>query len=492
MAGNLSGAFRNEPFLIGGETRAAPCYPFNMVTEFSRSRLADLLVDPREDLDFEIKNWLDLKGSNHDKATLAKAVLALANHGGGFIALGLTETHAGIVEAPERPATLDGYGQDLINGIVQKYCDPPFHCSVHIVPDEAGALFPIVHVPGGHRVPVRACRAGPNGKVVQSDAIYIRKPGPRSETPQTALEWDGILARCLRNRRDEMLDQIRDLVTGVVPQVDEPVETDRLEDWIASGIERWNRLVQGLPEGAGPRFPHGHFCFAYEIRGERRQFGPADVPALLRASAVRHTGWPPFWYPTREGIEPYPMDGAVECWLGNDPRRSLKEHDAAHSDFWRIHPEGLAFLLRGYQEDTMEEKPLGPTRIGPATAFDISLPVWRVGEAMLHAQSLAAKLFEGPTSIRFMARYSGLDGRCLISVDPSRSLPHGQVARQHSISLVTHVEAQAIDANLPEIVHPFWHLFTPCSISSISQCNSWWMSWFVCARAISSSLYWVR
>ena len=433
--------------------RATPCYLSDMATEISRERLADLLVDPRENLDFEIKNWLDLQGSNSDRAILAKAVLALANHGGGFIALGLTETQAGAVEAAERPPTLDGYSQDLINGIVQKYCDPPFHCPVHIVSNATGALFPIVLVPGGHRVPVRARSAGPHGNSVKSDAIYIRKPGPRSETPRTALEWDDLLARCLNNRRDELFDQIRDLIGGAVPQIDERPTPDRLDEWIDSGFERWRGLAQGLSEAAGPRFPHGHYCFAYEIRGERRQVAPAELPALLQASTVRHTGWPPFWYPTRAGTEPYPIDGAVECWLGDDPRRSLKELDAAHSDFWRIHPDGLAFLLRGYQEDAMEEAS-GPARIGPATALDVTLPIWRVGETMLHAQSLAAKLFDGPTTINFVARYSGLDGRRLMSIDPSRSLPHGRVARQRSISLSTHVETQTIDTNLPEIVHP--------------------------------------
>jgi len=82
-----------------------------MPQEITRERLADLLIDPREDLDFEVKNWLNLQGSNEDKATFAKAVLALANHGGGFIALGLLETDVGIVEAEGRPATLDGYSQ---------------------------------------------------------------------------------------------------------------------------------------------------------------------------------------------------------------------------------------------------------------------------------------------------------------------------------------------------------------------------------------------
>jgi predicted HTH transcriptional regulator len=71
----------------------------NMPIEITNERLSDLLVDPRERLDFEVKNWLDLQVSNEDKATFAKAVLALANHGGGFIALGLVETDNGIIEA---------------------------------------------------------------------------------------------------------------------------------------------------------------------------------------------------------------------------------------------------------------------------------------------------------------------------------------------------------------------------------------------------------
>lgn len=421
----------------------------------SRERLADLLVAPREDLDCEIKNWLDLQGSNDDKATFAKAVLALANHGGGFVVLGLVETNAGIVEAEGRPITLDGYSQDLINGIVQNYSDPSFHCAVHIVANPVDRVFPIVVVPGGHRVPVRARRAGPNGNTVQNNAIYIRKPGPRSETPQSAQDWDDLLARCLQNRRDEMFDQIRDLITGAVPQVEQPPEPARLNEWIGSGRARWKDLVGALPDGVGARLPHGRYCIAYEIVGERRQMAPARFPEVLRASVVRHTGWPPFWYPTRAGIEPYLIDGSVECWLGGDPQTSLGDQDAAHSDFWRIHPDGLAFLLRGYQEDGSDVQRSGRPPTPPASVFDITLPVWRIGETLLHARSLAANLFEGPTTIKFVANYEGLAGRSLVSINNRRHIWNSRIAHQDSISLNTHIDAQAIEPNLPEIIHPF-------------------------------------
>ncbi len=422
--------------------------------EISLERIADLLVDPREDLDFEVKNWLDLENSNKDKATFAKAVLAISNHGGGFIALGLLETDERIVEAEGRPATLDGYSQNLINAIVHNYCDPPFHCAVHIVPNPTGALFPIVIVPGQHRVPIRARRAGPNGNIVANNAIYVRKPGPRSETPHSAQDWDDLLARCLRNRRDEMFDQIRDLIYGAVPQIEQPAMPARLDEWIRIGIERWRKLVEPLPANVGPRLPHGHYCFAYEVLGERQQIAPAHFPEVLRASVVRHSRWPPFWYPARDGIKPYPIDGGVECWLGGDSQIPVHDRDAGHADFWRIHPEGLAFLLVGFREDG--EDPILPTgaRISPKAVFDINQPIWRIGETLLHARNLAANLFEGPTTVRFQATYSGLAGRSLVSMDSRRDVRLVRVARQDSIALSTHVDVQSIGPNLPEVVHP--------------------------------------
>ena len=414
----------------------------------SHERLTSLLVSPREDLDCEVKNWFDLQGSSDDKATFAKAVLAIANHGGGFIILGLVEADAGVLEAEGRPATFDAYSQDQVNGIVHNYCDPPFHCAVHFVANPAGAVFPIIVVPGGHRVPIRARRAGPNGNTVQNNTIYIRRPGPRSEMPQSAQDWDDLLGRCLRNRRDEMFDQIRDLITGAVPQLEQPPEPARLDEWISSARTRWNGLIEALPQEDGARFPHGRYCIAYEIVGDPKQILPAQFPEILRASVVRHTGWPPFWYPTRAGIEPYPIDGVVECWLGGEGG------DAAHSDFWRIHPDGLACLMRGYQEDGGDIQRPGQANIPANSVFDVTLPVWRVGEVLLHAGRLAANLFEGSTTIRFSATYEGLAGRSLVSLNGRRAMWDKRVAHQDAITVNTYIDAHAIDPNLPEIVHP--------------------------------------
>ena len=426
-------------------------------------RLRDLLMEPTERLDFEAKSWLDLKNSNADKATLAKAIIALANHGGGYVVIGWAEEEGRLMEAKGRPATLDGYSQDQINGIVQKYCDPPFQCGVSVTPDEADRLFPIVYVPGGHRTPVRARRASPDGRTVKDNEIYMRKPGPRSETPRTSREWDELLGRCLRNRRNEMLDQIRHLFTGDTALAEEAGGQKRLDEWMEGAFKRWKRLVGRLPDFVGPRLAHGHYSIAYEILdGEKRETG-TGFQEVLQRSVVRHTGWPPFWYPTREGIEPYSMDGSTECWLGGDSQARAEEIDGHHSDFWRIHPDGLAFLLRGYQEDAKGVQQVSGIETGPGTMFDITRPIWRVGEAMLHARSLAKNLFDGATTIRFVAEYTGLRGRSLVSLNPHREVWDRRIAQQESIRRSTHVETKAIDPNLPEIVHglltPLYELF---------------------------------
>lgn len=434
-----------------------------MSQEISPGRLADLLVDLREDLDLEVKNWLDLKGNNRDKAIFAKSALALANHGGGFIVLGFEESGEGMVEATDRPATLDQYNQDLINGIVQRYCDPPFHCAVNWVRSPNGAKFPIVKIPGGHRVPVHARRAGPGGDVVEQYAVYIRKPGPRSEPPRSGHEWEDLLSRCLRNRRDDLLEHSTGSLTRAISHEEPEADEQSLDQWISASFGRWSALTDPLPADVGPRFPHGHYNFAYEIVGPAKYVTLAQLPAVIRASVVRLTGWPPFWYPTRQGIEPYPMDGTVECWLGGDTETPAEIRDPAHCDFWRITPTGRAYLLRGYQEDSGDLQWAGQGQVAPGTLFDVTLPIWRVGETLLQAERLAANLFERPTTIRFAAEFTGLKERSLVRMNGIRHFSNDGTARQDSIRRQTQVESQTIGTDLPETVHallaPVYALF---------------------------------
>jgi len=105
----------------------------------------------------------------------------------------------------------------------------------------------------------------------------------------------------------------------------------------------------------------------------------------------------------------------------------------------------------------------GRTTYPPAAAFDLVIPVWRIGEALLHAERLAANLFNGPATIKFTVTYEGLAGRKLVTLDGRRVLFEGRTAHQDQITLTTHVDAQSIGSNLPEIVQallePLYALF---------------------------------
>ena len=173
----------------------------------AQNRLEDLLRDPREALDVEIKGWLDLTHNRDHKAKLAKVLLALKNHGGGYVIIGLTATDTGFTTASRQPANLAAYSQDDVSGIVHNYAEPAFHCSVHHEQDPtSGVIHPIIAVPGSHRVPVRAKRNGPNDRIVRQHTGYIRRPGPQSAPPLTGQEWDELFAKCLRRQRDHIGD----------------------------------------------------------------------------------------------------------------------------------------------------------------------------------------------------------------------------------------------------------------------------------------------
>lgn len=186
----------------------------------------------------------------------------------------------------------------------------------------------------------------------------------------------------------------------------QPGRGDSLQSFEHGARRRWEELVADVPADHPSRQPFGHSEQAYSLGLKE------DLPTLAKlretlARAPRRSGWPTFWAATRESLRPIIRDGVVECWLGK-PDADRMFTDAAHSDFWQVSRDGTAYLQRGYQED-------GPD-LQPGTIFDITLPIWRTGEVLLHAAWLARELGAGSShEIRFEARYTGLAGRELYS-----------------------------------------------------------------------------
>ena len=384
-------------------------------------RLPDLLIDPHETLDVELKEWLDIVGNGDHKAIIAKALIALANHGGGYLMMGFAETDQGMTKAGNRPARLSAYNPDVINSIVNAYAEPAFHCDVNIVAAPDGLQYPIIAVPGGHHVPIKAKRDGPNGQIVKQNSYYIRRPGPQSEMPQNGREWDALIRRCIGNARGDLVNQMRAILQGGVGTETPEDDRARATKWLEESLSRWNEVVGTLQPNSSARFPHGHFAVGYVLSGDLNRLGLNEVLEALNRGTIRHTGWPEFWVPTREEIRPYIRDGNIECWMVRDG----KEQGTAHSDFWRASPSGSLFLIRGHEEDDARHHGT------PGTRFDITLPAWRVGEGLLHASNMAMEFGDVAAQVTFVVEWTGLAGRSLTHLE-RRRLVVGEYRTQES------------------------------------------------------------
>jgi hypothetical protein len=407
-------------------------------------QLEKLLQYPKEDLDKEYKNWLDLS-NNEGKADLAKAIIALANHGGGYVVLGYEDDNSNLIPAEPRPTNLNQYSQDAINEIIHRYADPVFHCECREVTHPESRLnYPIIIVPGGHTAPIRTKRAGPEGRHFNQNEYLIRRPGPRSESPQSAQEWNELINRCIMNRRNDLLESLRSILTVAPPQVIEEQVDTIIDQWVADSLTRFSELVnQKLPTEHPSRYSYGKWYAGYLITGDFERPELSVLTETIRSIQGNETGWPAWLSLTSHSI-PYPYEGTVECLI-------LPEHfsDGAHSDFWRASPDGKMFLLRGYQED-------GSTSPHePGTVLDFTLPIWRIGECVLHSARLANKLSEEPLEIALSAYWDGLENRTLISwANPRYALFRGgHTCHTKLISSKVKYNNNMIETNFPEIVN---------------------------------------
>lgn len=230
---------------------------------------------------------------------------------------------------------------------------------------------------------------------------------------------------------------------------------DRIDEWFQDSADRWRELTDHLPAEHGARTAHGRYAVGYQIVGDFDAPRGAGLLEALRAGCVRYTGWPPFSVPTREDIAPYMYEGNIECWIARDG----EEHGPAHSDYWRVSPECKFFLWRGYQEDDSER-----SEIEPGTLFDLTLPVWRIGEILLHAASMARQIGANDAKVVFVADWNGLAGRRLAAfANPDRTFLETYVSQQDTYRASLEVQASQIEDALPElvdrIVRPMYELF---------------------------------
>jgi transcriptional regulator with XRE-family HTH domain len=242
----------------------------------------------------------------------------------------------------------------------------------------------------------------------------------------------------------------------------QPGHRDSLEAFVQDARLRWTELTSEIPEDHPSRQPLGHSEQAYSIQGIDRLPTLGKLRDIL-AEAPKTSGWTPFWVPTREELRPVFLDNLIECWLGR-PDVGRVFNDSAHSDFWRVSRDGRAYLQRGYQED-------GPD-LEAGTFFDLTLPIWRTSEVLIHTGWLARSL--GAVSsdeIRFSGRYTGLEGRELVSWAKRLAVPLDERRRSRTskvdLSIATTLGdiEDRLEAVVAEVLAPLYERFDGYELS---------------------------
>jgi hypothetical protein len=409
--------------------------------DFSSERSLRRLLDyPREDMGTEIKDWLDLS-SKPIRAKFSKELIALANHGGGYVLFGFSEEPTGWKPSGPCPYDLKHYSQDDINDIVRRHAEPPFECYVHHMASSVGNQHVVIEIPGGHIAPIRSQRS-PQGSGLIDHTYYIRVPGPESAPPRSGHDWEALIRRCMDNDHERQLNALRRLIATFQssPETARLVaaaaeSTDLLRQWTDQSFQRLRSLD---PEQ--DRYLFGWWSCSYILSPVN---APPSLPMLRRILIEvkgTETGWP-VWL----SLDGSPGMGAtiagdsIECWLRD-------VHDS--TDFWRASPQGRMFLLRRHQEDSDSDFP----SVVPGEFLDLILPVWRTGECLLHASRLGHRLEADTVEVEMI--WHGIAGRELRALAGAgrRSVMPGRICNDPEVRSRITVPLAQISDSLPEFV----------------------------------------
>jgi transcriptional regulator with XRE-family HTH domain len=303
-------------------------------------------------------------------------------------------------------------------------------------------------------MPENSGRVGPlDWRAIIDETIRRRKAEKLTQKEHAALASVSIPTIVAFDRGERTLTLAKAFdILRVVGLVAEPDEDGAQEAFVRDAFARWRSLTSKLPQNSPARFPNGWYRFDYVLEGDLKQPDLPELEKMLEQAEVRHTGWPMFVTLTRPELAPREKDGVIECWIAPEDEgiERITRADAAHCDFWRVAPSGRAFLIRGYQEDSLDEVP-------KRTIFDTTLPIWRLGEGLLHAAHLGELLKrnqEADVTVHFRALYSGLTGRTLRSLRATLGDIEGHTAKSDEAILEAVASALKIKANLADVVYP--------------------------------------
>ncbi|MDR6827202.1 hypothetical protein J2X48_000920 [Bosea sp. BE271] len=382
--------------------------------DINQEQIDDLVHNPAESLNIEIKRWIGLTDPEH-QAKIVKGCLALRNRNGGSFVVGFDDKtlQPDTSGAPANPR--DDFHVDNVQGLISRYSHELFEVGVAFSSRD-GVEYPVIVVPPGVRVPVAAKRGLPDSsgskQLLKKGDVYFRTLSSNG-TPSTSVaqpeDWREILDICFDNReadigrffrrhlsgadRTALIEALQSFgVAGFVTQPPSASLREKAMAFLETGETSFRTALakRSLDPASAAIVDALSWQIALVVQPELNLREPdADFLREVLASNPRYTGWP-VWLDSRGSgnIENQPVR-TEDAWqaLIAAPGGSSR-----HLDFWRFEPTRF-YLRRVLQDDVSGQVP-------PGTALDPILVILRVAEAIAVGLGIVRTLAADDTSER--------------------------------------------------------------------------------------------
>ena len=431
--------------------------------------IKELLRQPSEGLQVELKSWLDPRNKNH-VARLVKAIFAIRNRNGGLIIIGYDDT----TRRPDNYCLDESvekfYHIDKIQGLVSRYASELFEIAVPLLEYE-GQLHPVIVVPEGVKVPVIVEKdhdGNKTEKLLQKGDIYFRtlqSNGTPSSARLSPGDYPELLEICFENREADIGRFFRRHISGIDNQL---IDALLGVESTNSAEQHRERALELVSEGTScTEVAAKKFKVTAELQTVQEYLtmrvglilDPAKPDELqtreflnkVLASNPRYTGTP-IWLAANEEHLTYVTDKA---WQSLIVRLDVESY-WKRFDFMRFDPRGEFYLQRVMQDDFIRT---------PGAYLDVVLMTYRVIEVLVVGLHIARNIgWDSDSTAYFAFQWTGLNGRALSSWSSPRwyvgahGTSHSDVA-EADIHIQLEVSHSALAPHVAKAVGPLFALF---------------------------------
>jgi hypothetical protein len=361
----------------------------------SESELKELLAQKTETRNLDCKASLNWDTTDADgKCDLVKDILALLNtQDGGRIVIGVRDGDLEPVGMTD--ADFVSFDTTKVNEFLHRYTDPQSSCEVQKL-TLSGVRFVVISVVEFKDIPVICKRAANSSKdssktILKLGGLYVRTEKATSVLVPTSEEMRDLLNRAMLKRGDQLLSQIRTLLTGTPPAKEEDIK--QYDPEIA---EARRYFKESMPEGSEKL---GH----WEVISMPLKYSKERVPTItevyksLVESEVYLRGW---------NFPHFDKDTKTNFSNGRQSFTEFMHHIEAH----RAYQSGL-FMWRGlYWEHSSHFKKQHEK------ALSFVNVIYTVTEFLLFFKRYYERI-SPDASIRFSIRMTDIQDRTLEATD---------------------------------------------------------------------------